>query len=117
MRAGRSTLFLHADSVLPLLLPPPDLPGASGFSPAAVRAAYAELARERGLSDVPILELQRRSAAPLAELRAWLREESRAGRAVPSRGDWALVGEAERAAAIEIRGEPHLRVRLTGNDP
>lgn len=124
VRAGRSTLFLHAAALLPLLSLPTASPAAlpptetrpsedvTTFSPDAVRTAYTALSRERGLSDVPIRDLQQRSGAPLPELQAWLREESRAGRAVPSRGDWALVGEAERAAAIEIRGEPHLRVRL-----
>ena len=116
VRPGRSAYYLHARSILPLI--PPDLlsAGAAGdhklFSSETVRAAYDTLTREIGFADVPIADLQGRSAAPLDALHAWLREESRAGRAVPTRGDWSLAAESARAAALHLRGEPHLQIRL-----
>jgi len=39
-------------------------------------------------------------------------ELCRAGRAVPSIGDWSLSSPAERGAALYINGRPHLRIRL-----
>ena len=117
VRSGKSVGYLHARSILPLI--PPDLrPAAEGggddalFSSETVRSVYDTLTREIGFADVPIAELQGRSATPLDALHAWLREESRAGRAVPTRGDWSLAGEQTRAAALHLRGEPHLQIRL-----
>jgi len=140
LQRGRSVFYLHVAAIEPLLpghlaqpkkaprrraartatatvtlspasertdLPPP-------FQPARVHSAYRELARETGFSDVLISDLQRRSEAVLDALKPWLLQESRAGRALPTRGDWSIADGEARAAAIEIGGEPHLRVRLVG---
>ena len=77
-----------------------------------IQQAYREIVRDIGFSDVTISELQRRAGVPLDALRHWLLEESRAGRVLPTRGDWSLVDADSRAAAIDIAGEPHLRVRF-----
>lgn len=110
IQPGKSVYYLHARSIAPLL-------GAAAaavrvFQPRAVREAYAGLVREGGFADVPIHHLAQRSGAPLADLKAWLLAESRAGRAAPTRGDWSLADSAARAAAVEVRGEPHLQIRL-----
>jgi hypothetical protein len=77
-----------------------------------IRLAYREIVWDTGFSDVTISELQRRAGVPLEALKRWLLEESRAGRALPTRGDWSLADTDTRAAAIDIAGEPHLRVRF-----
>ncbi len=77
-----------------------------------IQQAYREIVWDTGFSDVTISELQRRAGVPLDALRHWLLEESRAGRVLPTRGDWSLADADSRAAAIDIAGEPHLRVRF-----
>lgn len=108
IQPGKSVYYLHARSIAPLL--PAEPP--AGRSADRVREAYARLVREGGFADVRIDQLARAAGAPLDELKPWLLAESRAGRAAPTRGDWSLADAAARAAAIEIRGEPHLQVRL-----
>ncbi len=78
-----------------------------------IQHAYREIAWDTGFSDVTISELQRRAGVQLDALKRWLLEESRAGRVLPTRGDWSLADTDSRAAAIDIAGEPHLRVRFT----
>jgi hypothetical protein len=128
IQPGKTIFYLHARSVAPLISfdwatdsgsarpeeasHSPTIPRGDVFSPEAARAAYSELVREGGFADVPISELHRRSGMPLADLQAWLLEQSREGRAAPTRGDWSLAGRESRAAAIDVRGEPHLQVRL-----
>ena len=77
-----------------------------------IQHAYREIVWDTGFSDVTISELQRRAGVPLDALKRWLLEESRAGRVLPTRGDWSLADTDSRAAAIDIAGEPHLRVRF-----
>jgi hypothetical protein len=77
-----------------------------------IQQAYREIVWDTGFSDVTISELQRRTGVPLDPLKRWLLEESRAGRVVPTRGDWSLADMETRAAGIDIGGEPHLRVRF-----
>ncbi len=77
-----------------------------------IQQAYREIVWDTGFSDVTISELQRRAGVTLDALKRWLLEESRAGRALPTRGDWSLADSETRAAAIDIGGEPHLRVRF-----
>jgi hypothetical protein len=87
-------------------------PSAPEFPIERVRAAYRELARETSFSDVLISELRTRADITLDLLKPWLLQESRAGRALPTRGDWSIADADARTAAIEIGGEPHLRVRF-----
>ncbi|VVM06207.1 hypothetical protein MAMC_00991 [Methylacidimicrobium cyclopophantes] len=82
------------------------------FDPARVCDAYRALMEEGRILNVRILALASRAQAPLDSLKAWLLEESRAGRAHLSRGDWSLASEEEREAAISLDGQPHLLVRL-----
>jgi hypothetical protein len=77
-----------------------------------IREAYRRLAEQSGFLSVKIAALQRESGSPLAELQQWLRDEYQQGRAVLSFGDWSLSDEATRAAAIELRGERYLLVKL-----
>lgn len=95
--------------VLPLVTPRPDL------DPSPVRKAYRALVRESGFSDVLISELHQRCGVAPEALKTWLLQESRAGRVLPTRGDWSIADAEARAAAIEIGGEPHLRVRIPGS--
>lgn len=108
IQPGKTVYYLHARSIAPLL----GAEEARKLRPDAVREAYAGLVREGGFADVPIHQLAGRSGAPLEDLTAWLLAESRAGRAAPTRGDWSLANASARAAAIDIRGEPHLQIRL-----
>lgn len=108
IQPGKSVYYLHARSIAPLL----GVEQAGAFQPENVREAYAALVREGGFADVPIHQLAQRSGAALAALKPWLLAESRAGRAAPTRGDWSLADSSARAAAIDIRGEPHLQIRL-----
>ena len=117
VQPGKTVFYLHARSLAPLLVEVGGRrqePPAKPFSADAAGQAYAALVRAGGFDDIRISDLQERSGLPLAELQAWLLEQSRAGRAVPTRGDWSLASPGARAAAIEIRGEPHLQVRLLG---
>jgi hypothetical protein len=74
--------------------------------------SYRKAVGEAGFSNVLIEEIRAQLDAPLHALKALLLEECRAGRAVPSLGDWSLSSEMARAAAIVINGRPHLRIRL-----
>ncbi len=78
----------------------------------AVRRAYRQLVGESGLPYVAISRLQERAGVALDPLKIWLKEQSRIGSVVPSRGDWSLSDTCQREAAIEMRGEPHLLVQL-----
>jgi hypothetical protein len=75
-------------------------------------AAYKEAVHHAGFSNVLIEEVHQYMNRPLDDLKALLLQECRAGRAVPSLGDWSLSSEAARAAGIFINGRPHLRIRL-----
>jgi len=120
---SRSILFLHKASLMPLIsgrkkpakrdrAGEPQTTSAAAVPDERIRAAYRELTRESGFSDVLISDLQRRSGIGADVLKPWLLLESRAGRALPTRGDWSIADADARAAAIEIAGEPHLRVRF-----
>lgn len=108
VQPGKTLYYLHARSIAPLMSQ--EAPAA--FSLDRVRDDYHALVREGGFADIRIDHLARRSGAPLDDLKAWLLAESRAGRAAPTRGDWSLADAGARAAAIDIRGEPHLQIRL-----
>jgi hypothetical protein len=77
-----------------------------------VRSAYNEIKQNSGFRDVLISDLQQRSGVPLKPLQDWLRQESRNGTVNPTKGDWSLSNENDRNAAIQVAGEPHLRVQL-----
>jgi hypothetical protein len=77
-----------------------------------IREAYRTLAERSGFTSVKIAALQCESGTSLDGLQRWLLEEHLQGRAVLSFGDWSLSDEATRAAAIELRGEHYLLVKL-----
>ena len=120
VQRARSVYYLHATAILPLLAadtqPPPATDETPPPAPEAswehIRRAYETIVRESGFSDVLIADLQRASAIPLEALRPFLLAQSRAGRLTPSRGDWSLADATARTAALELGGEPYLRVRL-----
>ncbi len=119
VQRGRSAYYLHTAAILPLVevgpAPPPPKETdahAPGVSWEQVQQAYEAVVRAGGYSDVLIVDLQRASAIPLGQLKPLLIAQSRAGRLAPSRGDWSLADAAAREAALELQGEPYLRVRL-----
>lgn len=105
---GKSLYYTHREGCAPGVA----RDGEPRFDPKKVREAYAVLVHTRGFLDVQIAALASEARVPLADLHAWLKEESAAGRAHLSRGDWSLSTEEERKAAILLDGEPHLRVRI-----
>ncbi len=105
--------YLHSASIRPLVdFGSPLSPSEAELSVESIRTAYDELVRETGFTDVPIASLQKRTGVPLAELKPWLVAQSQARTLVPTRADWSLATMEERAAAIDIAGEPHLRVQM-----
>lgn len=103
---GSTAFFLHTASLSGPVSKMPTL------TRDRVLAAYREIVSATGLSNVLVEELRRHLQAPINELAEVLVQECRAGRAVPSRGDWLLASEATRAAAIHIDGQPHLIIRF-----
>lgn len=106
VRGGR----LHSDQV-EMPEQPKAVTSKAGLD-SEIDTAYRELALEQGTGDVRISDLQERSKVPMEELKEWVRDKSRKGEVSPTRSDWSLAGEAERSGAIDIGGEPHMRVRL-----
>lgn len=91
--------------------PPPESI-ASPDNTGIIRQTYRVLAERSGFPSVKIAALQRESGVALPALHRWLRDEYQHGRAVLSFGDWSLSDEATRSAALEIRGEHYLLVKL-----
>jgi hypothetical protein len=109
---GKAYVFAHADSLRALLGQPPRNVETVTIDRSQLRAAYCALSARTGFPAVEIAALQREAGVPLAELKAWLLSEHRAGRAVFGLGDWSLADDVARAAAIELRADRHLLVRL-----
>lgn len=109
---GKVFFFAHADSLRPLLGQPAPAAVPIAIDAPRVRGAYRTLAARTGFPAVQIAALGRETAVPLDDLKSWLLAEHRAGRAVFGFGDWSLADEAARAAAVELRGDQHLLVRL-----
>jgi hypothetical protein len=120
LRRGRAAYFVHASQVKPLLVEGEGRWTEPGESPvsrapldrAAVLEAYRRIRDRLGYSNVHIFELHREVGSPMAEVKAFLVEESRKGNAVLSLGDWAVSSEEVRSGAIELYGKPHLLVRF-----
>jgi hypothetical protein len=114
---GKAVYYLHSAALESLIGADarclvPSSPAILPLSADRIKQAYREVVWDTGFSDVTISQLQQRAAVPLDVLKRWLLEESRAGRALPTRGDWSLADADTRAAAIDIAGEPHMRIRL-----
>ncbi|MGD9897309.1 MAG: hypothetical protein AB7T14_09590 [Candidatus Methylacidiphilaceae bacterium] len=105
---GKSAYYVHGAGLGLPQAPVRDRP----FDPKVVQASYRKIVDEEGFLDVRIADLAARAEAPLEPLKAWLLEESRAGRAHLARGDWSLATEEERKAAVSLDGRPYLLVRL-----
>jgi DNA-binding HxlR family transcriptional regulator len=129
LQHGKSTVFASARALRSALGgESAEIPGAAPFPDHAASSepifpsedidagriceAYRVLAEQSGFPSVKIAVLQRESGTQLAALQRWLRNEYQQGRAVLSFGDWSLSDEATRAAAIELRGESYLLVKL-----
>jgi hypothetical protein len=118
IKRARSLYYLHAESLRhfvdsPTLASGPEQPQPTGkVDEAAIREAYRRLVSETGFSDVRISDLCRRAGVKADQIKSWLLAQSRQGIISPTRGDWSLAGPDERAAAIEINGEQHLRIRF-----
>jgi hypothetical protein len=110
---GKTLYYLHKAALEPLTRADARWRAAGpALAVDRIQQTYREIVWDTGFSDVPISELQRRAGVPLDALKRWLLEESRAGRVLPTRGDWSLADTDSRAAAIDIAGEPHVRVRF-----
>lgn len=113
---GNAVYYLHTVAIEPLIGDARWNAATSRATPALsadrIQEAYREIAWDTGFSDVTISELQRRAGVPLDALKRWLLEQCRAGSVLPTRGDWSLADSDSRVAAIDIAGEPHLRVRF-----
>jgi len=110
LKRGNSVFYLDIRTVVPAS--PEATPTAPTIDRARLDAAYRRTVSRTFLPDVLIADLQQALNAPLDELHQLLRSESAAGRAVVSLGDWSLASAEARAAALEVDGRPHLRVRL-----
>ncbi|MBF0309248.1 MAG: hypothetical protein HQL56_06945, partial [Magnetococcales bacterium] len=78
-----------------------------------IRQAYDRLVARNGWLDPRIAEVHREvGSPPLEPFKKTLREALQRGEAVASLGDSSLSTQEEREAAIEINGEPHLRIRF-----
>ncbi|MDM8526191.1 hypothetical protein QUF80_22675 [Desulfococcaceae bacterium HSG8] len=105
------SVFIHVSSVQSLL--PSDQPEEkSEFSRDQVLEAYNKVTQRIGFSNVEIYDLQQELGVPMDELKAFLLEESRQGRAVLSFGDWPLASEETRSGAIYLNNKPNLLVRF-----
>jgi hypothetical protein len=76
--------------------------------------AYERLSESTGFPAVSIAALSEESGVALEDLKDWLLTEHRNGNIVFALGDWSLASPEEREAAITVRGEKHLLVRLEG---
>ncbi len=124
LKAGRTQYFVHFNAIAALLPAAVTMaaadaaPGASDQDELnirqAVQAAYQRIIkRDRfGFSDVHIYDLQQESGISMDELKAYLKAESAAGRAVLSEGDWSLSSEAVRSGVIYLDDDPCLLVRF-----
>jgi hypothetical protein len=108
---GKSYVFAHGECLRSMLGAPP-VSTQTSIDVSRLRKAYETVAAKTGFPAIEIAELSREAGVDLAETKSWLLDEYRAGRAVFSLGDWSLASERVRAGAIEVRGEPHLLVRL-----
>ena len=119
-RRGRVSYCVHVEHVKDLLLEeeafwterketpiPRQFPGRS-----EVLNAYKRAKERLGYSNVEIYELQKELGAPMDQVKAFLLEENRRGKAVLSLGDWSLSSDETRSGAIELLGKPHLLVRF-----
>lgn len=75
-------------------------------------SVYKEIKERDGYRDIAISQLQKESGMPMEQIKDFLRQESRQGNVVLSRGDWSLSSETIRAGSIELYGTKHLLVRL-----
>lgn len=105
-----------ADSPAPAVESSPSL--ASASAPPVqdytlqVMPAYERLKRRTRFSAVDIYALHQESGVPLEELKHWILQMRRIGRAELFFGDWSLSSPEERTGAIEIQGERFLLVRF-----
>jgi len=127
LNSGRAYVYAHTESVRKMLgsatadgksanvesHPPPAGPGATRVvEPRRIRDAYLSLVKRTGFPDVEIAALLRESGVELAGLKKWLLDEHGRGRVDFYLGDWSLATDRERAAAVELRDQQYLLVRL-----
>lgn len=115
---GNGTYFLHASPILETLsftqVSPEkeETPPFLELTKEQVLEAYQTVRQRIGFSNVEIYELQQELDAPMEQVKDFLLEESRQGRAVLGLGDWSLSSEETRSGAIYLRDKPHLLVRF-----
>jgi hypothetical protein len=115
LRSGAKHVYAHAESLrgmLGLALADGSPKNVPILEPEKVRHAYASLVSRTGFPDVEIAALRREAEVALPELRTWLVAEHDRGHANFALGDWSLASEEERAAAVELRSQRYLLVRL-----
>ncbi len=75
---------------------------------------YQQLRQENGTPFVQIAALQAKSGVPLDVLKAWIKTEAEAGRALLTGTNMAAMPAHVQAAAVEWQGEPCLLVQWVG---
>jgi len=78
----------------------------------AVLSARNRIKSRTGFSNVEISELRRELGCDLEELKNFILQKSKEGKAVLSFGDMSLSDAETKEAAIELRGKSHLLVRF-----
>jgi len=79
----------------------------------AILKAYRETVAKFRYPDVLIHEVFLRLGGDLEALKLALKHLCQEGKAVASTGDWSLSSTEMRAAALDVNGHPHLRIRIT----
>jgi len=109
-------VFLHVSSLQSLLPSFPTETEEIQASPELRRdrvlEAYHQVCQRIGFSNVEIYDLQQALGIPMKQMKEFLLEESRQGRAVLSLGDWSLSSEETRSGVIYMGGKSYLLVRF-----
>lgn len=114
LQRGITTYYLHTAS-FPAASIGVDAKVRESLTREPVLSAYHAVVKETALPNVGIDQLWKRlDGVTLTDLQAFLAQECRSGRAIPSRGDWSLSSEAARAAALYIDGQPYVLIRFPG---
>ncbi len=111
LKDGKKTYFLHNAS-FQSVLSVKETPSEHTLSREEILKAYHNIRQRIGFSNIEIYELQKELGAHINELKEFLLEESRNGRAVLTLSDWSIASEEVRSGAIYLGGKPHLLVRF-----
>jgi len=116
LKDGSKTYFLHNAAFQPILSAEEKTsePSEQTLDREQILKAYHSVRQRIGFSNVEISELRKELGVSMDELKQFLLEESRNGRAVLTLSDWSMASEEVRAGAIYLNDKPHLLVRFEG---